>query len=425
VLKLPGRGWGVLGLFLLALGLSGCLLRAVRDGVEFMEVTSTIAGEVQAPREWGRTTVVLLRESEAGTLALEASWPAFRPGRFTFVVRPGVFHVAAFREGEGGAVPADRAWWALPGTATAVRVGNGGKVSGLVLASRGEVGDAVVRRLQPAVTRAALLALPRQRRVGEVLTLREQRFSQEAGRMGLWSPGLFAERHGWGVYLLQPWDPAKTPVLLVHGAGGYPREWEHVVAELDQSRFQPIVFQYPSGMRIQAVVDGLTDMLDELHDRVGFRDLVVLAHSMGGLVARKAISRGAAATWPDDVRLLVTIATPWQGVEAARRGAGESQFLVASWTDLAPGSEFLRSIRRDPLPPRTTLALLFGFRRGRSLLSSESSDRTVALRSVLDQEAQAEAAVLRGFDEDHDSILVSEAVAAELRRLLAAVPTGR
>jgi hypothetical protein len=44
---------------------------------------------------------------------------------------------------------------------------------------------------------------------------------------------------------------------------------------------------------------------------------------------------------------------------------------------------------------------------------------------VLDQEAQAEAAVLRGFDEDHDSILVSEAVAAELRRLLAAVPTGR
>lgn len=396
----------------------------MRDGVEGLEVGSTITGELEASEGWGRTTVVLLRETETGTLELEASWPAHRPGPFTFLVRPGTYQVAAFRRGDGRAVPSDEASWAIAGAAAALRVGSGDAVSGLILRPGGEGAATSVARCRQAVTPKALAALAPLRRVGEVVPLRDPRFGPEAGRLGLWSPGLFAERHGWGLFLLQAWDPAKTPVLLVHGAGGYPREWEHIVAGLDQRRFQPLIFQYPSGMRLQAVVDGLTDMLEELHDRVGFRDLAVVAHSMGGLVARRAVSRDAAASWTGKVRLLVTIATPWQGLEAARRGAG-APFKVASWIDLASGSEFLRSVRSAPLPPRTTSALLFGFLRGRSFLSDESSDRTVPLRSVLDAEAQAEATLVRGYDEDHNSILTSDAVLAQLRALLAEVPPVR
>jgi len=408
----------------LALGASGCLLRAMRDGVEGLEVGSTIAGEVQNVEGWGRTTLVLLKESQAGALELEASWPAHRPGRFTFLVRPGSYQVAAFREGAGRAVPGDEASWAISGAAAAVRVGKGDTVPGLILRPGGEGAADSVTRLRQAVTPKAKAALAPLRRVGEVVPLRDPRFGREPGRLGLWSPGLFAERHGWGLFLLQAWDPARTPVLLVHGAGGYPREWEHVVAGLDPKRFQPLIFQYPSGMRLQAVVDGLTDMLEELHDRVGFRDLAVVAHSMGGLVARKAVSRNAAAAWTGTVRLLVTIATPWQGLESAGRGAG-APIKVASWVDLATGSDFLRSVRKAPLPPRTTSALLFGFERGRSFLSDESSDRTVPLWSVLDPEAQAEATLVRGYDENHDSILTSDEVLAQLQSLLAEVPPSR
>jgi len=408
----------------LALAASGCLLRAVRDGVEGLEVASTIAGEVQAVEGWGRTTVVLLKETEAGALELEASWPAYRPGRFSFLVRPGSYQVAAFREGGGRAAPGDEASWAIAGAAAAVRVGNGDTVPSLVLRPGGDGAADSVARFRQAVTPKAQAALVPLRRVGEVVPLRDPRFGQEAGRLGLWAPGLFAERYGWGLFLLQAWDPAKTPVLLVHGAGGYPREWEHVVAGLDPKRFQPLIFQYPSGMRLQGVVDGLTDMLQELHDRTGFRDLAVVAHSMGGLVARRAVSRDAAAPWTEKVRLLVTMATPWQGMEAAGRGA-RAPIKVASWVDLATGSDFLRSVRKAPLAPRTTSALLFGFQRGRSLLSDESSDRTVPLRSVLDLDAQAEATLVRGYDEDHNSILTSDEVLAQLRSLLAEVPPAR
>jgi hypothetical protein len=97
--------------------------------------------------------------------------------------------------------------------------------------------------------------------------------------------------------------------------------------------------------------------------------------------------------------------------------------VVPSWVDVSPDSPFLRALRRTPLPTGTRSALFFGYRRGRSMFSQESSDQTVALRSALAAEAQAEAAVVRGFDEDHDSILTSDAVAGELRRLMVeAVP---
>ena len=107
----------------------------------------------------------------------------------------------------------------------------------------------------------------------------------------------------------------------------YPQEWGAQVARLDRSRFQPWVLQYPSGMRAQAIVDGLDDLLDEVHDRLAPRGLVVVGHSMGGLLARAAIHRGSPHRWVEDVRLLATLSTPWLGQEhtetrrSGRRGA--------------------------------------------------------------------------------------------------------
>jgi pimeloyl-ACP methyl ester carboxylesterase len=362
--------------------------------------------------------VVLIREDEGGRLSLEARWFMYRPGEFAFAVRPGTFHVAAFQaeDGEGG--PRKGAAWAFQDMARPIRVSQGDTASGLVVAPSAPPFDEVTGRLQRTVTKVELMSLPRQRRVGEVVPLDDERFSSRTGRMGLWSPGLLLERLGWGIFFLEPYDHNRIPVLLVHGAGGYPQEWDFLTSRMDRARFQPWVFQYPSGMRIQAAVCGLSDMVEELKARYGFRELVVIAHSMGGLVARGAIHRSSGFSWVDDVRLLVTISTPWLGQDAARLGLGHSPYIVPSWIDLAPGSEFLFRMRHAELPSKVSYHLYFGYRGGNSLLAGGSSDGTVSMGSMLDPAAQAEAAGIQGFDEDHERILASEAVAHGLRRLM-------
>jgi pimeloyl-ACP methyl ester carboxylesterase len=404
----------VLGVLLL-LGTGGCFFRVLRDKVQGRQA-GVIEGVLDVPKDWEQATVVALA-AEPGRLSLEAAWPTFRPGRFTLVLPPGTYAVAAFR-GAPGSVPSDAASWAAEEGTVAVHHNQRPLTAPRVtLRPRGAAPDPLLARLRSAVTPHTLKALPRERRVGEVVRLGDPRFGPEAGKLGLWHPGDFVERYGWGLFLPRPWDPGKTPVLLVHGAGGYPQEWARIVASLEGTRFQPLLFQYPSALRLPAVVDALDDMMAELRDRYAFRDVVVVAHSMGGLVARKAVAAGA-GRWAEDVRLLVTIATPWGGVDAARTGLVDSPVVVPSWVDVSPDSPFLRALRRTPLPAGARSALFFGYQRGRSLLSQESSDRTVSLRSVLEPEAQAEAAVVRGFDEDHDSILTSDAVVAELRRLM-------
>lgn len=403
--------------FLLLGGTGGCLFRALRDKVGG-RLAGVVEGVLDVPKDWEQATVVALA-AEPGRFSLEAAWPTFRPGRFTLVLPPGTYAVAAFR-GTPASVPSDPASWAAEeGTVSVAYNQRPLTAPKVTLRPRGASAepDPLVARLRSAVTPAALKALPRERRVGEVVRLADKRFGPDAGKLGLWNPGGFVERYGWGLFLPRPWDPGKTPVLLVHGAGGYPQEWARIVASLDGTRFQPVMFQYPSALRLPAVVDALDDMMAELRDRYAFRDVVVVAHSMGGLVARKTVAAGA-GRWAEDVRLLVTIATPWGGVDAARSGVVDSPVVVPSWVDVSPDSPFLRGLRRTPLPGGTRSALFFGYRRGRSVFSQESSDQTVALRSALAAEAQAEAAVLRGFDEDHDSILTSDAVVAELRRLL-------
>ena len=59
---------------------------------------------------------------------------------------------------------------------------------------------------------------------------------------------------------------------------------------------------------------------------------------------------------------------------------------------------------------------MFGFRKEN--LSSESSDGVILLSSQLRSSAQQQAISIRGFDEDHVSILHSDAVIGDVYSLL-------
>jgi hypothetical protein len=133
---------------------------------------------------------------------------------------------------------------------------------------------------------------------------------------------------------------------------------------------------------------------------------------MGGLVSRGFLQRyregGGGAATP----LFVSIATPWDGHKAAEWGAKAPIGSARVFTDMAPNSEYLKSLYgRDPGVPHY---LLF-----------TSNDGTVTKESQLRDAAQKDAVSVEGFNETHMGVLESAAVSARLNELLAALSPAR
>jgi pimeloyl-ACP methyl ester carboxylesterase len=152
----------------------------------------------------------------------------------------------------------------------------------------------------------------------------------------------------------------------------------------------------------------------KLELQYGFGSFAVVAHSMGGLVSRGFLQRyraGGKATIP----LFVSIATPWDGHKAAELGVKTAPAVVRVWIDMAPGSDYLRSLyANDPGVPHY---LMFAFRQGGVSLG-EASDGTVSVASQLRAAAQQGAMRVEGFNETHTSVLQSAAVSERLNAFL-------
>jgi hypothetical protein len=125
--------------------------------------------------------------------------------------------------------------------------------------------------------------------LGEVVSLDDPRFATDAGGSGLWRPLHFLRNNQAGIYFTEPYDPSRVPVLLVYGIGGTPQDFRYFFDHFDRKRYQVWFIHYPSGVRLQRVAHSMATGLNLLRERYGFRQCDVIAHSMGGLVARAAI----------------------------------------------------------------------------------------------------------------------------------------
>lgn len=251
---------------------------------------------------------------------------------------------------------------------------------------------------------------------GEVAGLSEPRFSAENAKKGLWAPFDFLIDAGIGIYFLEPYDPEKIPVLFIYGAGGGPQDWAYFVDNLDRKRFQPWFFFYPSGERLESLARVLHGILGDLRTRYQFPVLYLTAHSMGGLIARDFIQRQV-ASGDAFVPLLVTLSTPWSGLESAKLGVTFAPAAVPCWYDIQAGSPYLDELFKRRLPRDVASFLLFGYRGDRNPLS-ENNDGIVTLKSQLRWEAQEEAVKVYGFNQEHESILVNRDVFNVYARIL-------
>jgi pimeloyl-ACP methyl ester carboxylesterase len=273
-------------------------------------------------------------------------------------------------------------------------------------------GCGVAPRLRTAPDAAAAVFA-----AGEIRALDHHGFSPAAAQNGLWRPHAALESGGAGIYFLEPYDPKRIPVLFVHGISGSPRDFQPILDSLDRSRFQAWVLHYPTGLRLHTASRALLGILAELQRKHRFDTLFIAAHSMGGLVSRGYLVESLRDGTGGYARLLVTFSSPWEGHAWAQAGARYMPGPPGSWIDLSPESDFLVSLRESL--GRVPHYVFFGFRRGPSLLTSESSDGTIAMTSQLPGWLQEQAERCWGYDADHVGILSHPAALGRFNSLLA------
>jgi pimeloyl-ACP methyl ester carboxylesterase len=178
---------------------------------------------------------------------------------------------------------------------------------------------------------------------------------------GAINPEKLAEKTG--IYQLHPYRPGKIPVLLIHGLASSPDTWIPMLNELRgdpvlRERYQFWCAYYPTGYPSPVSVARLRKELHELQQTIdpqgtdpALRNMVVVGHSMGGLVSRLMVQSSGDAVWnafftrPRDqivmtpeirewaesvlyfqpeptVRRMVFIATPHRGSNMANKWIG-------------------------------------------------------------------------------------------------------
>ena len=135
-----------------------------------------------------------------------------------------------------------------------------------------------------------------------------------------------------------------TPRLLVllHGLCMNDLQWQraghdHGEALARDLGYTAVYLHYNSGLSVSTNGRILAQMMERLYDAwpVPIERLVLLGHSMGGLVARSAVHHGAllqrgGLRWPTRVNDMVCLGTPHQGAPLERAGHGVDLLLGAA-----------------------------------------------------------------------------------------------
>ncbi|MFC1752464.1 esterase/lipase family protein [Thermoproteota archaeon] len=192
-------------------------------------------------------------------------------------------------------------------------------------------------------------------------------------------------------YLKTFWQIKDYPIVFIHGIAGGFSDWQktadiisdHHTYEmrfLDKDKIyhnyygkKPKIWVWNvSYYTIFSLEESFTGYLDLYAERLkqmiavikqitGSDKVVICAHSMGGLIARKYMSMDQQC-W-DSVYKVLTVATPHQGV-------GTSFYIVGQLRDLRPESEFIKNLNTDWLKFDTGPIKKWGVIAG--LISSET-----------------------------------------------------
>ena len=124
------------------------------------------------------------------------------------------------------------------------------------------------------------------------------------GTVGVFDPAKLLEtlpghnRPAVGLYMAQPYDPNKIPVIMIHGLFSSPMTWVEMFNTLRndpkiRDKYQFWFYLYPSGQpfwvsaaHLRSELHAIRDKIDPLHSVPTLDQMVLVGHSMGGLIAQ-------------------------------------------------------------------------------------------------------------------------------------------
>ncbi len=117
----------------------------------------------------------------------------------------------------------------------------------------------------------------------------------------MFNPGAFAATTR--IARLQPYDPKKIPVLLIHGLGDSQATWAPMIEQLRanpdfRKNYQIWFYSYPTGFPYPLMASVLRKKMDEIGAFYpGHKPVVVIGHSMGGMISRVLITDSGPTIW--------------------------------------------------------------------------------------------------------------------------------
>ena len=135
----------------------------------------------------------------------------------------------------------------------------------------------------------------------------------------------------------------RRPLILVHGYGCSRGVWWFLRRQFETAgHVVATVSLAPPYTSIGKLVPQLAQRIEEVCAATGAEQVVLVAHSMGGLVCRSYLARHGSSR----VERLITIASPHSGSELARIGIGKNA------REMEPGSRWLKDLASSVTPVR-------------------------------------------------------------------------
>jgi len=250
-----------------------------------------------------------------------------------------------------------------------------------------------------------------------VITWEDPVFSKENVEMGMWRPQEFLKQVGFGLYVLEEFDPTKNVIVMVHGISDSPKVFREL-SEVIPDKYQLLLFHYPSSSSLRYTSYALSESLDELVQRYDVAQLDVIAHSMGGLVSKGMIYQAKAN--PDlleHLRLFISIASPFGGHAAAASGTRWAPVVAPVWWAMAPNSPYLSAIDSIDLSngPRHHLFYTYSHERGGE---RQDTDTVVSVESQLVESARTNATAIYPIADSHVGVMTNDCIMSMIPAIL-------
>jgi uncharacterized alpha/beta hydrolase family protein len=142
-------------------------------------------------------------------------------------------------------------------------------------------------------------------------------------------------------------------------------------------------------------------VMAELYARYKFKQLFIVSHSMGGLIASGFIINTVIKGKAPYLKLYIALSTPWNGSKTAAMGVKYSPSVVPCWEELQPESKYLKFLQSYNIGKNIPFYNFFSYK-GRSV---PYNDGEVTLMSQLNLIRQQESIKSLGFNCTHKQML--------------------